>query len=169
VGRYNGVPEVSHTGSTSGYRAFLARYPEQRVGVALLCNVGVVNPGGVGHQLADIFLGDAARAAAPAPRQVAAVAAREEPVQPSAARLAELAGEYYSPDAEAGLTIVVEDGGLVARRRPAARLLLVPVSDDVFDSGLGRMTFIRDAGGRVTELSLRQARVYDLRFHRVQH
>jgi CubicO group peptidase (beta-lactamase class C family) len=37
--RYRGLPEVSHTGSTAGYRAFLARYPEQRVGVAVLCNI----------------------------------------------------------------------------------------------------------------------------------
>jgi hypothetical protein len=29
VGRYNGVAEVSHSGSTAGYRTFLARYPAQ--------------------------------------------------------------------------------------------------------------------------------------------
>ena len=57
VGNYRGVPEVSHTGATGGYRAFLARYPEQKLSVALLCNMGNVNPDGIGHRLADVFLG----------------------------------------------------------------------------------------------------------------
>src|SRR5688572_28595114 len=52
VGNYAGTPEVSHTGSTAGYRAFLARYPERRLAVAVLCNIGSVNPGGVGHEVA---------------------------------------------------------------------------------------------------------------------
>jgi len=57
VGSYGGVPEVSHTGATGGYRAFLARYPEQKLSVALLCNMGNVNPDGIGHRLSDVFLG----------------------------------------------------------------------------------------------------------------
>jgi CubicO group peptidase (beta-lactamase class C family) len=175
VGSYGGVPEVSHTGSTSGYRAFLARYPDQGVGVALLCNVGAVNPGAVGHEVADIFLGDAVRRPAPRattapapPAAPAAAQARPEPVRLTSAQLAELTGEYYSPDAEVGLTVSVEDGRLVALRRPATRMTLNPAADDVFESGIGRIRFIRDASGRVTQLSVQQARVYDLRFDRVQ-
>jgi CubicO group peptidase (beta-lactamase class C family) len=57
VGETRGVPSVTHTGATSGYRAFLGRYPEQHLSVALLCNVANVNPGGLGAQIADIYLG----------------------------------------------------------------------------------------------------------------
>jgi CubicO group peptidase (beta-lactamase class C family) len=53
---YRGVPEVNHTGATAGYRAYLARFPEQKLGVAVLCNMGSVNPGAVGHSVAEIFL-----------------------------------------------------------------------------------------------------------------
>ena len=38
--RYRGVPEVSHSGATAGYRAFLTRFPAQAVSVAVLCNDG---------------------------------------------------------------------------------------------------------------------------------
>ena len=38
VSRYRGVPEVSHSGATAGYRAFLTRYPDQGLTVAVLCN-----------------------------------------------------------------------------------------------------------------------------------
>jgi hypothetical protein len=42
----------------------------------------------------------------------------------------------------------------------------VPRDTDVFNSPLGMIRFIRDASGTVTELSVRQARVYDMRFQR---
>jgi CubicO group peptidase (beta-lactamase class C family) len=58
MGSYNGTREVSHTGSTAGYRAFLARYPDQGVATAVLCNVGSANPGQLGNQVAAVFLGE---------------------------------------------------------------------------------------------------------------
>lgn len=240
TGDYRGVPEISHTGSTAGYRAFLGRYPEQRMAVALLCNVGSVDPGNLGHQIADIFLG-----IPPAPKPAKAdvdqellkrraglyrnpasgeairlvfadaslrlerglaltpVSDREflagserrltfepipggtrerirvaresveddlyepvEPFAPAAAQLAEYAGDYYSPDAETALTAAIEEGRLVLRRRPDSRIALTPLYKDAFQSPLGLVRFIRGTGGRVTELSLRQDRVYDMRFRR---
>src|SRR4029453_3423965 len=37
-GSRKGVREVEHSGSTAGYRAHLARYPDAGVSVAVLCN-----------------------------------------------------------------------------------------------------------------------------------
>jgi CubicO group peptidase (beta-lactamase class C family) len=54
-----GVPSVTHTGSTAGYRAFLGRYPAQGLGVAMLCNASNVSTGGTGGRIARVFLGDA--------------------------------------------------------------------------------------------------------------
>jgi CubicO group peptidase (beta-lactamase class C family) len=67
LGELDGVREVAHTGSTAGYRAFLGRYPEQGVAVALLCNGGDVNPGQVGRDVARVYLdrGDGAPGDAP--------------------------------------------------------------------------------------------------------
>jgi hypothetical protein len=87
---------------------------------------------------------------------------------PTAADLAAYAGEYYSPDAEATLVVAVEDGRLVAHRRPATRINLTALERDRFNAGgLGGVRFIRDAQGRVSELSVSQDRVFDLRFERV--
>ncbi|HEY0967020.1 MAG TPA: serine hydrolase domain-containing protein [Opitutaceae bacterium] len=164
VGTHRRVPEVAHTGSTSGYRAFLARYPVQGLGIALLANAGNVNPGALGRQVADIFLGDAV---GPVP-----VAAAPEPPPPAptltAAELAPLVGEYHSPDIELTLRITLENGELIAHRRPATRIVLKPAAADTFTApGLGRIRFIRDTPGYVTQLSVQQERVYDLRFERV--
>jgi len=240
---YRGIPEVSHTGSTAGYRAFLARYPKQHLTVALLCNVGSITSADVGHRIADLFL------PVPASRKstaktvtlpVAELSARAglyrntatgeplrlvlvqgtlrlqrggslqpisstsfrvgetdslltfepvpgnsrprirddrsgadevifEPVaefSPKPEELAAFAGDYYSPDAETTLTAAVDNGSLQLRRRPDTRIALTPAYEDVFESSLGLIRFIRDAGGRITQLSVRQDRVYDLRFDR---
>ena len=53
---YRGVREVSHSGSTAGYRAFLARYPDQHVSVAVLCNVATTATV-LAHAVADQYLG----------------------------------------------------------------------------------------------------------------
>jgi CubicO group peptidase (beta-lactamase class C family) len=169
VDEFRGVPEVSHTGSTAGYRAFLARYPEQDLAVALLCNVGNVNPGSVGHQVADVLLGAAVRVAdEPAQRDGAGRAETPErpAYRPSATQLAEYAGTYHSDDAETTLTIEIGGDGLVALRRPADRIPLMPEEADAFDSQLGAIRFIRDDDGNIIELTVRQGRVYDMRFQK---
>jgi CubicO group peptidase (beta-lactamase class C family) len=76
-------------------------------------------------------------------------------------------GTYHSPDAEATFTVTVEEGQLVILRRPAARFPLVPVYVDAFRGPAGLVRFHRGDSGEVVELGLRQARVHDIRFHRV--
>jgi YD repeat-containing protein len=66
VTSWRGVPEVSHSGSTGGYRAFLARYPRQRLAVAVLCNAAQANATALAHQVADAYLADAVDTAAAA-------------------------------------------------------------------------------------------------------
>jgi len=56
VANYKGVREVGHSGSTAGYRAHLVRYPDQRVGVAVLCNVSSGQASQYAHAVADLYL-----------------------------------------------------------------------------------------------------------------
>ncbi len=83
---FAGVPSITHTGSTAGYRAFLGRYPEQGLGVAMLCNASNVSTGGRGGAVARIYLGDAASDPVP-----------PEPVPVAEASLRDLAGLYRDP------------------------------------------------------------------------
>jgi hypothetical protein len=53
------IPEVGHSGSTAGYRAYLARYPQQHLSVAVLCNVSTGNAERAAHQVATLYLWDA--------------------------------------------------------------------------------------------------------------
>ena len=92
---------------------------------------------------------------------------RVPPAKPAVADLKTLAGVYASDEAEATLTVDVEGDSLVVKRRPDTTLKLTPVYADAFSAPqLGFVIFRRNAGGRVTELSVVQDRVWDLRFAR---
>ena len=54
-----GVPEVGHSGSTAGYRAYLARFPKQHLSVAVLCNVSTGEADRYAHLVAALYLGNA--------------------------------------------------------------------------------------------------------------
>jgi hypothetical protein len=61
------VREISHGGSTAGYRTFLARYPDaQRLSVALLCNAANANATALARRVANVFLPPAQQTTAPA-------------------------------------------------------------------------------------------------------
>jgi CubicO group peptidase (beta-lactamase class C family) len=58
IGTYKGLHEVYHSGSTAGYNAFLTRFPDQRVSVAVLCNASNAQATQYAHAVADVYLGD---------------------------------------------------------------------------------------------------------------
>ena len=98
---YRGVREVSHSGSTAGYRAFLTRYPSEHVSVAVLCNVSAANATQLAHQVADIYLGDRLKPA------------RDS--RPTAAQLAAAEGLYRSTLTGETVTIAGERNVLGSR------------------------------------------------------
>ncbi len=53
---WKGLREVSHSGATAGYRGWLARYPDQGLSVAVLCNTNAANHLKLGHAVADVYL-----------------------------------------------------------------------------------------------------------------
>nr|MDP2482370.1 serine hydrolase domain-containing protein [Candidatus Palauibacterales bacterium] len=56
---YRGISEVSHSGSTAGYRTYLARYPDHgNLSVAVLCNAANANAGAYAHALVDALVTD---------------------------------------------------------------------------------------------------------------
>jgi hypothetical protein len=113
------VPEVSHSGVTGGYRAFLARYPEQRLSVVLLCNLEDVDASDLARRAAEIFLAGRLRPAAPV-----------EPVQLPPEEISGKAGLYRSRRTGRPLRLVVRDGGLATEEGKA----LQPVSSSRFQA-----------------------------------
>jgi hypothetical protein len=172
LGSHKGVPEVSHAGATAGYRAFLGRYPDQHISVAVLCNAGSANAAQAARAVADLYLGNRLNpSAAPPPaldemRGPVDGIPRDTGFRPTAEDLQAFAGTYVSEEIETTLVVEVQQGQLIARRRPDTVITLQPRSMDRFDGGsLAVVTFHR-RDGVVTELGLTEDRVWDLRFAR---
>jgi CubicO group peptidase (beta-lactamase class C family) len=135
VSRYRGVPEVSHSGSTAGYRAFLTRFPAQAVSVAVLCNDGNAEASDLAHDVAAVVLGDALTPpVAPSPAAV------------DAAALERWTGLYRNTRTGEPLRVTVEKEALRAEGRGA----LVPQSESLFTLGDGsvRLQFRGQGVGR---------------------
>jgi CubicO group peptidase (beta-lactamase class C family) len=138
VTTYKDVPEVSHSGSTAGYRAFLVRYPKQHLSVALLCNLAAMNPDSLAHQTADIFL--SAYASERKPELISL------PLNSLKAR----AGLYRNTRLDTPLRLSVRDDKLSMGRSE-----LVPLSDTLFliGSGPNRIIFSARAQGKRVSFS----------------
>ncbi|HYW10381.1 MAG TPA: serine hydrolase domain-containing protein, partial [Longimicrobium sp.] len=120
VAELRGVREVSHSGATAGYRAYLARYPDAGVSVALLCNAGNANPE-LATRAAGLFMADRFR---PAPAPPAAV-----PVD--ASELERRAGLYRNRRTGAPLRLVMAEGKL----RSGGGTEIIPIGPGVFSFG----------------------------------
>ena len=118
VSEYKGVPEVSHGGATAGYRTFLARFPQQQLSIALLCNVANVNTAKIVHQVADIFLDGHLKENKPSPFNV------------SLQELESKLGLYRNSNTGEAQRFFVKDGKLMIGFGNGAEL--VPVAPNKF-------------------------------------
>jgi CubicO group peptidase (beta-lactamase class C family) len=149
VANYHGVRKIWHTGETAGYETFLARYPDQHLSIALLCNTGQeANIDSLGDAVADLFL------AAPSPplhddQKFSRFKLSAEHMKP-------YSGLYFDPQLSLQMQLDVKDG--VLQRVPDG-MALTPVAPGEFRTGIstirfsGKDRFVRDFDdGRKWEL-----------------
>ena len=138
---HDGVREVSHGGATAGYRTSLARYPDQRVSVAVWCSNATANATMLARQVADLVLVKPTRPTAARPGTPA--------VRLSRAELARWEVLYRDPRTEDLLTLTVADTVLTA----GPGRTLVPLAADRFRASIGEVTFGRADGRRTLTLA----------------
>ncbi len=102
IGQYRGLRELRHSGTTASYRAYLARYPDAHVSVAVLCNAGNSTPRQTLHAVADLYLSGWLKPD-PAPARVSL----------SASELDALAGMYRN--IERGDVVMIDRSGHTLR------------------------------------------------------
>jgi CubicO group peptidase (beta-lactamase class C family) len=137
IGTYKSVREVSHSGSTAGYSAFLVRYPDQHVSVAVLCNV-TTSATNFAHAVADLYLGNAVRPPA-SPRQTHTMSAQE---------VAGVVGVYRDTLTGTPVSLVADSKGV----RLQQGSLLVPKSGSSLVTSTGQTwTFDGRGGAKATD------------------
>jgi CubicO group peptidase (beta-lactamase class C family) len=117
IGTVDGLREVSHSGSTGGYRTWLGRYPDRAVSIAVMCNSAQANPTRLGRETARLWTGGV-----PA-KNPASVAVEES-------ELERFAGMYRKVRDNTVVEIQVKDGKLTLNHR----LQLTPTGSASFRS-----------------------------------
>ena len=173
IGSYRGLRIVEHAGSLGGYRAQLLRFPDQHASVAVLCNLGGIDPSTLARRASDAYLGSRFTAPAEASRGPATA----PPLRPSAnggpaataasPHQSGQSGRYYSDEADATFIVETKAGRLTLRRDNGED----PVALEPGDGGSFRfrgmtVRFDRGADGRSVALVVDAGRVRDIRFVR---
>jgi CubicO group peptidase (beta-lactamase class C family) len=161
VEEHRGVDNVYHSGSTAGYRAHLNRFPDTHTSVAVLCNGSNGDASRSANRVSDIYLAERVKLLPDStPANIAPLVSSPDMVSP----INDFPGEYWSDEAETTLVAVIDKGFLALRRRPDTVIKLEEVGPDTFRGSIGVVTFRRNAKGVVEALSIKQDRVWDLRF-----
>jgi CubicO group peptidase (beta-lactamase class C family) len=255
INSYRALKVVEHAGEDAGYKAHLARFPDQHFSVALLCNLANIAPGMLMRKVADIYLSnaftgdaDADRAAALAPQPggqelarwsgvylerdagdriyvislnggklqgsvglygkgsaMEAIGAdrfrypefprtevafaegkagdplevttymdgrkahhyvRVPPYKPTDAELQQYVGTYRGEEGDVVYDVTIKSDQLSIHSVKAPDLNLTPVTADLFEGGVARVRFTRNAEGAVSGASLSTYRVYDFHLER---
>lgn len=143
---FRGTDMLQHGGGIFGFSTFLLYLPAEDLTVAVLHNADSGRPSGIGVEMLARML--AAQAIGkPYPRKKA--------IAIDAATLKEYEG-VYRIDKDAARVLRVVDGKLTSQRTGGPVYALVPIAKDVFlfDEGLSRMAFERDAAGGISAMRL---------------
>jgi CubicO group peptidase (beta-lactamase class C family) len=123
IGTFDGFREVSHGGSTGGYRTWLGRYPDKGVSVAVMCNSAQADPTQLGRETARLWTGGV-----PAPNP--------PPIAVEPATFERLTGMYRKVRDNTVAELRVKDGKLMFDR-----VALTPAGAAEFSAGQNKFVF----------------------------
>ena len=131
VAKYKDMKDVSHGGATAGYQTFLARYPERKVSVGVMCNGTSPSAGGIAENITNEIFG-------PFPESPGTEAAKV-----SEDELKKFVGVWRNEKTHAPARFVIENG--TSRWRGAR---LVPMGGGQFTAGDNKLKFTFDKDGK---------------------
>ena len=131
VGTHHGLKDVSHGGATAGYQTFLARLPDQKFSVGVMCNGTSPGAGGIAEAITDEIFGPYSEPP------------RAEPPKVSEDELKKFVGIWRNEKTHAPARFVVENG---VSRWSGARL--VPMGAGQFAAGDNRLKFTFGKDGK---------------------
>ena len=169
IGEYRGLKTVGHSGSWRGFRSHLMRFPAQKFGVVILCNLDTFNPLSLAERVADLYLVDVlgpVEASEPEKSVKPDESIKSELLAPE--QLAEFEGDYYTEELDTTYCIRIRGDGLVAQHRRHDDIVLTYVDGHFRGDAwfFPEVHFIRDDTGRVAGFRLTGGRVRNLHFEK---
>ena len=163
IGEWNGYNEISHSGRTAGYRAWLAWYPDKKLSVVILSNYSAFNPTLAGRAIASVFLGT--------PQITTTIRdGSQQTKQPTYENsdLSRYIGTYYSEDVDVTYQISLKDGELEVYRKAGDTFRLIPTSMDEFSTlANGQYIFTKDKRDKITGFTVSVSRAENVPFKKI--
>ncbi len=169
IDTYSGLQTVGHSGSWRGFRSHLMRFPDQKFGVVILCNLDTFNPLRLAEQVADIYLADLLAPVETAEPDKAAESVEDtKPESLAPEQLLEFEGDYYTEELDTTYTINVRGNQLMAQHIRHDDILLTYAGDHFLGDAwfFPEVHFTRDETGRVIGFKLTGNRIRNLYFER---
>ncbi len=169
IGEYRGLQTVGHSGSWRGFRSHLIRFPEQKFGVVILCNLDTFNPLRLTEKVADLYLADIlapVKASEPEKAAEPTEDTKSETLTPE--QLSEFEGDYYTEELDTTYSIRVHGNQLVAQHIRHDDVLLTYTDGHFLGNTwfFPKIHFTRDDTGHVTGFKLTGGRVRNLYFQK---
>ena len=133
VDTYKGLKDVAHGGATAGYQTFLARYPDKKVSIGVMCNGTSPSAGAIAAGITDEIFGPCPET----PKTEAAKISEDE--------LKKFVGIWRNEKTHAPARFVIENG---VSRWSGARL--VPMGGGQFAAGANQLKFTFSKDGNPT-------------------
>jgi CubicO group peptidase (beta-lactamase class C family) len=145
VSKYRGLRTISHGGSDAGYRSYVAWFPDQQLGVAVVSNLASFNTGGIANRVAEVYL---EKAMASQPEKPKRTTRQYIALAPEA--LAQYAGAYRL-EGIGLITIRLQDGKLLGapQGQMAAELKPMAVAKFYVQQLDGEVEFTPQTGGKM--------------------
>jgi hypothetical protein len=130
IGEHRGLKMVSHGGSWAGYRSDLIRFPDQKMSVVCLCNLGTANPTQLALKVAEVYLANRMKTATASP--VSTESSRPSAVELPEERLKDKVGLYHRSSSGGVLRISLREGKLRLDSFDPASFELAPKTANQF-------------------------------------
>ncbi|MYA70709.1 beta-lactamase family protein [Candidatus Poribacteria bacterium] len=168
IGEYRGLKTVGHSGSWRGFRSHLIRFPDQKFGVVILCNLDTFNPLRLAEQVTNIYLADVLAPIEASEPKKAAPAEDIKPETLTPEQLTEFEGDYYTEELDTTYSIRVHGNQLIAQHIRHDDILLTYTDGHFLGNTwfFPEIRFTRDDTEQVTGFGLTGGRVRNLHFEK---
>ena len=133
---YRGTPLYNHTGGEAGLRAYLVRFPENKLSISLLSNESDFNRLGNGLAIAEFYLKDKLKPIAKNKRRNL----KNKTTEQFKSDLSEFVGDYYSQEIKTKYQIKIKESKLVISHKRLSDINLSQIDKMKF-SGINTFLF----------------------------
>jgi CubicO group peptidase (beta-lactamase class C family) len=172
IGTHRGRRMVSHSGGWRGFRAEMVRFPEQRLSVICLANIGTAHPTALALRVAELYLPDGEDGTSPTAAEATSAAPSAAPTRTIPETDWDKFLGRYKADSGSIWTVTRAGGNLAIASTSGLTFTARPIGALDFESTdrpqLARLVFGTSGEGKIASITQTIAETSDVRLTRIE-